>query len=642
MKTEIVAKLGESELLLPSLIGEGLAANDRVKTRLSIMQAAAEHAYDPTHVRFDLTAECRAAGIDPVAMERLVNRAALFGADRIAAPGLADLETAIWSDVATMTEAVAAGDREQGDAARTRVAAIKSDTGAQPSDDVAFAHIGRLIALADGAGDSLHRIVMDLHKMLNGLAAAHAEETVMGARVYGLQGQDRTAVQAFMRGVEATQRLKFGHPGLSTMATRSDARLIIQNDIGETDAHVVIIAVEQNAITITYTDVHLPRAKFFTGLFQNLTVQWSGLERRAVTGLGDDGGFYLMTGQFPIETIDKRDAVLETIGASLVFLIDWNKARKVLRTLVPNDDAVKVLEWSARHRFGHRGFLELGGSELVASAVRHAAPTRIGFGERLDQTMGRDAAIDFLKTVMRVSTEALLTGGSVRLVRDRIESDLMRHLQRIESTLLKVAVRQAGLARQIAAGIVQFITDKQTNRPFDCAELASQAHRIEEKADRIIVEARAEIARFEADRLIERLVNALEDAIDELEQAAFAATLVPDQIGDDLIEPLRKLSVAAVCGAEAAAIAAAAAANVPEGHRLDPEEALGAVGRLIEAEHNGDAAERAIMSTLLRGHFDLKCALSVVELARALERATDRLAGFGHVLREYLIADLVP
>lgn len=49
---------------------------------------------------------------------------------------------------------------------------------------------------------------------------------------------------AFMCGVEKTRRLKFDRPGLATTSTRCGARLTIQNDIGETDAHVVVIAVE--------------------------------------------------------------------------------------------------------------------------------------------------------------------------------------------------------------------------------------------------------------------------------------------------------------------------------------------------------------------------------------------------------------
>ena len=95
------------------------------------------------------------------------------------------------------------------------------------------------------------------------------------------------------------------------------------------------------------------------------------------------------------------------LGAALVFLIDWNKARKLLRSWVAKDDATRILDWAARQRIGQRGFLELGGNELIGAAVRNAAPTRIGFGERLDQALGRNAAVDFLKTAMRVSTEAL-------------------------------------------------------------------------------------------------------------------------------------------------------------------------------------------------------------------------------------------
>jgi hypothetical protein len=638
MKSEILEQLGQTDILLPSRINEGLAANDRIKARLSVLQAAARHARNPNGIRFDLTDECRAVGIDPVPLEMLVNRASLLAGERIAAPGLGNLKTAIWADVTAMAEAVAKGDTAAGDAARARLIAIKAAGGSEAPDEVELAQIGKLTGLSATGDDSLHRVVMDLHKTLNHLSAAHAEEIVAGAHVHGLAAQDRVAVEAFMRGVEATRMLKFDHPGLATTAARSGTRLTIQNDIGETDAHVVVVVVEPDATTITYTDVHLARAKFFTGLFGDFAVQWSGLERKNAAGLGDDGAFYLVTGRYAVD--DKHCAAfLEAIGASLVFLIDWNKARKVLRTLVPKNDAVHVLDWAARHRFGHRGFLELGGSELIASAVRHAAPTRIGFGERLDQSLGREAAIDFLKTVLRVSAEALLAGGSIRLARDRIEADLNRHLQRVDSTLLKIVVRQAGLAREIAAGIAQFVAEQHAHRPFDRAALALQARRIEEKADRIAVEARSEIARLDADRSIERLVNRIEEAIDELEQAAFVASLVPSQIAEDLIQPLSELCDAAVTGAEAAAIAAAAAADVREGHRVDSEDALAAVGRLIEAEHGGDAAERAIMTILLRGDFDLKCALSVLELTRALERATDRLAGFGHLLREYVIAD---
>ena len=640
MKSEIIEQLGQVDLLLPSLVAEALAANDRVKLRLSVLQAAARRAREPKSARFDLTGECRAAGVDHVALETLVNHASLLAGERISAPGLGSLGAAIWDDMGSMIRAVQAGDPAQGSRAAERLSAIQTAAPFGPADDVDVRNIARLTGLSDGDGDSLHRLIMDLHKALNRLAAAHAEEVLAGAHVYALLPDDRPAVEAFMRGVDATRRLKFSHPGLATMATRSGGRLTIQNDIGETDAHVVVIAVETDAVTVIYTDVHAARAKFFTGLFRNFPAQWSGLEQKSATGLGDEGAFYLVTGRVPFDNNARRDVFLESVGASLVFLIDWNKARKILREWVSKTDAIRVLAWAANHRVGHRAFLELGGGELVAAAVHHATPTRIGFGERLDHALGRDAAVDFLKTVLRVSAEALLQGSSVRLARDRIEAALVAHLQRVDRTLLAIMIRQAGLAREIAAGIAHSVAERRAHRSFDCAALMERARRIEEKADRIAIEARSEIARFDAAPGIEQLVNQIEDAIDDLEQAAFFASLLPPEAAPELLEPLAELCAATVAGTEAAAVGVAAAAEVPDGHRIDAEDALAAVGRLIDVEHKADVAERTATARILTGEFSLKTALSVLELARALERSTDRLAAFGHLLREHVLADL--
>ena len=375
MKSEIIERLGQADLLLPALIAEGLTANDRVKLRLSVLQAAARHAGEPSGARFDLARECHAAGIDHIALETLVNRAVLSAGEQISAPGLGALGAAIWDDVVAMIRAVKAGDTADGTKAEERLGALQKLAPVGTSDIVEFRDVMRLTAISDTDGDSLHRLVMDLHKALNRLAAAHAEETLAGARVSGLLPEDRPAVEAFMRGVHATEKLKFGHPGLATTATRSGERLTVQNDIGETDAHVVVITVEHDVVTVTYTDVHLARAKFFIGMFRNFTVDWSGLERKSAAGLGDDGAFYLVTGRFTDENAESRDVFLESIGASLVFLIDWNKARKVLREWISKNDAIRVLSWAAHHRFGHRAFLELGGGDLVAAAVHHATPS---------------------------------------------------------------------------------------------------------------------------------------------------------------------------------------------------------------------------------------------------------------------------
>src|SRR3974390_3149347 len=99
MKSEIVERLGHSDILLPSLIAKGLAAPERVKARLSVLQAAGRHAQDPGGPRLDLTGECRAAGLDAAAMNVLINGPVAVGSDQVSSTGLGELRASIWDDV---------------------------------------------------------------------------------------------------------------------------------------------------------------------------------------------------------------------------------------------------------------------------------------------------------------------------------------------------------------------------------------------------------------------------------------------------------------------------------------------------------------------------------------------------------------
>jgi uncharacterized protein Yka (UPF0111/DUF47 family) len=640
MKSRIIQHLGEGDILLPTLVAAGLDANERVKVYLAALQAAAEHARNPGNAAPDLAAECRGAGLDAEPIRQLVNGATMAADGRITAPHLAEVGKHIVAGMTAMLHAVEAGSPAEGRPAMARFARTRAQQRLEALSDVSEGDIAGLTGISVANGESLHRLVMDLHKALNRLAAGSAEEMIGGAHAFGLQAEDRPAVKAFMRGVEKTAHLKFDHPGLATTAVRSESRLMIQNDIGVTDAHVIIIAVEGNAVSITHTDVHRARARFFTGLLSGFPVQWSGLDANRAEGLGADGAFYLVSGRYDAEASERRDAFLECVGASLVFLIDWNKARKVLRSFVAGDEAVRILEWAARDRVGHRAFLELGGSELITVAVHNAVAARIGFGERFDAVLGRNTAVDFLKGVLRLSTEALLEGRSVRLVRNRIEAELVRCLKRADSALLVIVVRQAGLAQEIAASVAHHVGGLSAGIGGDAAGLAAKARRIEEKADRMARDARSEIARLEAGPTIERLVNGIEDVIDELEQAAFIASLLPEKVSESVLKPLSELCGVVLTGTETAASGVDAAGEVPEGRRADSEDALAAVDRLMDVEHEADDVERNVTRQVLHGGLDLASSIATLELAGALERATDRMASFGHLLRAHVLADL--
>ena len=113
------------------------------------------------------------------------------------------------------------------------------------------------------SGDGLHILIMDLHKELNRLQSEISTEEIEGAKAYGIVQADRCLVAAFMKGVNRTAPLKFEHPGLATTAARSERTSLIQNDLGTTEAHVLMVRVTETSAVVTHTDIYLQRLRFF-------------------------------------------------------------------------------------------------------------------------------------------------------------------------------------------------------------------------------------------------------------------------------------------------------------------------------------------------------------------------------------------
>ncbi|KYG21504.1 hypothetical protein SE92_15575, partial [Bradyrhizobium sp. AT1] len=79
MKTHIIEELGQGDILLPVLVAEGLAANDRIKVRMSALQAAAQRAQEPDRLVNVLSLESQTAGIAPAGIAALIGGAHLIG-----------------------------------------------------------------------------------------------------------------------------------------------------------------------------------------------------------------------------------------------------------------------------------------------------------------------------------------------------------------------------------------------------------------------------------------------------------------------------------------------------------------------------------------------------------------------------------
>jgi uncharacterized protein Yka (UPF0111/DUF47 family) len=629
-KAAIVERLGEPTLVLPQRIAAGLAANDRAKVRMTALQAAQGHALRPDVRVPALQRDCIETGLDPGAIAALVAGSRMQADGRIAMPGAGELHQGLVDDIATMLEALRTADPAAAEAPAARLEALARDTAVDRDDVVGPGFVSAVTAVRGDGTDSPHRLVMELHRELNRLAAATAGESIDGARVFGILDEDRAPIAAFMQGLAATRGLKFDHPGLDTTATRCGGRLLIQNDIGTTDAHVLVVSVDADAVAVVYTDVHRARAKFFARRLAGCGAQWSGLAHEDAEGLGEEAEFWRLAGRLKSREAREREAFLHAIGANLVFLIDWNKARKQLRLFVDKAEALRLLDWAAEQRLGHRGFLQSGGGDMVNRAVRRIAADRIGYGTRLDAALGRDAAVSFLRATLRHATEGLLAGRADRLVHDAVATELSSRLSSAETAVLEGAVRQAGLARDLAAALGQAVREA----PLDGAAFAARARAIEEKADRIALALREGVRRSGVRAGARLLVDVLEDAIDQLEEAAFYFGLL--EAGAPAAPSVDALCEAAVAAAEAVARAADAASLVPQGRRIDADDALEAASALAEIEHRADLAERAVLAVAL-GPGGPRIALA--ELARRVERATDCFAHAGHLLRAFVLDD---
>jgi len=639
-KVEIIKLLGEQAVLLPSLIAEALNANDRIKVRLTMLQEAAAHASSVGSAAPTLQVERRASGLSDPQFDRIITGARLLDGDRIAIPGVAGLLAGIPVDMATMLAPVEAVDPESGKSLRARLVDLQKRIPSAPDGALGRDEIRRMTSARRGQEDSLHLLVMDAHKALNQIAVRTAVEVVDGAHVHHLDPDDRDRVAAFMRGLNRTAPLAFGHPGLATTAARVGARLTIQNDIGATDAHVLVVHVESSLVSVTYTDVHRVRSKFFSSLFETWKVEWSVLAEYEAGGVGKEDVFYLMTGRFVADTRDRLDAFLAFLGSRIVFLIDWNKGRKALQTFVGKNTSISLLTWAANNDVGHRAFLELGGADLVFDAIRHVAADRIPYGARLDTVLGAEGIIDFLRHVLKEASRGLRSGRSARLIRDQIQADLAQRFESAENSVLTIIERHLGLSHTLASIIWTALAHPGSNA--ERQSMVRRAMRIEAKADGLTLAARGACAKLHDAKELRFVIDEVENAIDAFDEAVFLISLLPEGAQAwASCEQLAELADLAARGTSELVKAVAATARLPEGKRVDAAFALQSIDAVAELERNADFAERTALAAFFTNFGgDAKTLMLGVEIARTIEHATDCLAHAAHALRDRVLEEL--
>ncbi len=638
-KQEIVLDLGESSLALPLLVNRGLEANDRAKYYLTLIQAALAHADRPDRPFSSLRAERLAAGVPDEPLDGLVGRSRATAESCYFIPDIGSVHTAL---VAAVAEMIAPFEVVPSDANPFSVRLDAALAGAPDlaADCIPGAYVDRMVSADRGSGDSIHLLIMDVHRALNQLQIEVATENLDGASVYGLTHDDRSLVALFMAGVRSTDRLKFDHPGLGTTATRAGAKVLIQNDIGMTEAHVIVITIEDLVVTVTYSDVHLERLRFFESMLDGFDVQWTDAHQQV--GHEELGRYHLVSGRLESGDRASLEEYLRFLGSRLVFLIDWNRARKRIASVVDKREAISLLHWAADEGYGHMAFLKMGAERLLYEAVELTGRVPARFGESLSDSIGSQATLDVLRFAIRASSEGMQTGKSRTLVRDEIRVELLKHLRAVHQQLIDLVAEHGTLVVECCGSLRAALTRLGMSDGVAYVERAARrAAAWEHRADEILTAVRLAAGRVEGAEAIVSTVASQDDSIDDLEEALFLLTLLPsDAIGVvcPILEPLAGTTVfAAREHLKALEIARELVGGVGDDELQD---FLLAVDQVVTFEHEADAADRTA-----RGHLVSECpdfrSLHVADLIScAMESATDGLSHAAFVIRDHILGQI--
>jgi uncharacterized protein Yka (UPF0111/DUF47 family) len=666
-KDGAVAALGLPSLLQPARVRAALKANDRLKLYLTVLQAAAAHARHPRDVALDLAQEIVAAGIgaqDGAEWLHELPALASLKDEALILPDLDRLATRLAQDLATMARPLLEGGAADAGLAE-RVSHWQAELARLQGPVLTPASLAALTHGQRGQGDSLHLTVMDLHKALNHLAAALATEQIDGANAWQLaeDGSDRPRVAAFMRGLALTRALKGEHPGLDTAATRDGPRLMIQNDIGTNDAHVLVIQVDTSGatpvITLTYSDLHSQRFAFFQRQLAEVGAQWSQAESRQSQGLNAGEAYLVGTARFEADDEAGLAAQLEGIGSRIVFLIDWNRARKRLLPFVDKTGAVAVLEGGARQRSGHMAWLVAGGERLVWTAMAAQGPNVFRLGDRLDEVLGEEPARDFLIEVLALAAQAAKQHQPAALVDDEVRALLARRLHG-RSGEFELLEEHAAYCHALAQGLRDALAHGAEREPEAAARLATRAKAWERKADQLVERSRAQAERQPQWQPLVRLIERSDDVADALEEACFVLSLVAEHLAErdakgGRAERSWRAPVRAVLGELAEAVlnttqdhvkALSIARTLGESSdATDHDDYLAASWRVQQAERRCDDLLRSARRALAhdcRAHGDAVALTLGNELAAAMEQASDALLSLSYGLRERAFRRIQP
>jgi len=627
--------MGEQSLLLPALVARGLAANGRLEYYLTLLRTAHAYALAPIGPVPSLRLAREASGLTDSALDRIVEGSSTIGSDTLHIPHAESIVEHLFEELRLMLPPLEVAGRANPDVQsrldiyRRRLDDLVAHAPSCHEDQLMVGAIAMLTRASGNGHDTAHQLAVDLRGELMRLEATVLAETIDGAQAYGLTDADRPLVRAFMKGVNQTASLKFDHPGLDTIATRDENRLSIQSDLGSTAAHVIVVAVTGLSAIVTYTDVHRKRIGFLQDMLREFPVEWS------VASAGKD--YDMSIGRWVATAPDDLERYLTHLGSRLVFLIDWNRARKRLSRLVRKSAVTDLLKWAADNNVGHQAFLQVGDIGIIDAALERAAPVHLRLGG-LDDWLGPEAARAFLTSVLRVASSGLSAGRSASLIEDEIEAELLRHVRTTDPHTLQAVSEHATIVAALAERVRQTVAHACSDETFHQSTLTAElAKRWSTHADQLVVQASRRLTRA-SEREVRQLLVEADGAADALEEAAFMLTLLPDSVDPETLALLVGLADLVTDTVREYVRCLQTGRDLSsDSSYSDVDVFLVGIDRLIDLHRQASAKKRTLTERLLRGSGDFHDLHVVGDVARGFERTSAAMARCGAMVRDHVL-----
>ena len=425
MKIDIIKEIGEYNLLLPQLIQKGLAAGDKSRYYLNLLISAIEHA-DNSEIRKDSLAELRVGvGIrdeqyDTVIYESSVSPEGIYYIPKIDEIKKG-LSRAINSMISPFRQETAYSNPEIFSRAESLLSAFCMDDNPLTRDDP------RINLLIEGyADDNFLNLIRATEDLLIPLREAMTPEDVYGSTTYLVEPEDIYLIRSFMIGLNRTESLRFEHPGLGTTAIRAGASLLILNEIGMTDYNFLILTITGVTISIQYFDPHISRISFFKNLMHPYPVFWREILSRNIRGNDQSRLLHTVSGEFSARSQEELLMCLSHISSHIVFLIEWNRARKALKPFLSGNDVLKVLQKAVKRNVGHRAFLIAGGERLINEVLDSYPQISMRYGDTLSDVLGPADAVEFCISVLEISNRYVSQNLPKIQLHEDIRTELVR------------------------------------------------------------------------------------------------------------------------------------------------------------------------------------------------------------------------